>query len=155
MRYAGIAFMAHLIIFFPIFTIQFRPKLLLRVECILIFICSALRGHRLGHRSGQLVGLINGKGTRVPQRACLGQLPLIVLTFPRSIFFTTPLLLFLYLLLCFFLLLHSCCFHARGVLCEIKNSCIGSRPLQAMPNGLFYSCLCVLPTTALSSVYRK
>ena len=27
---------------------------------------------------------------------------------------------------CFFLLFHSCCSHARGILCEIHNSCMGS-----------------------------
>ena len=45
-----------------------------------------------------------------------------------------------YSCVCFFLLLHPCCFHARGILREIHTSCMGSPfPVHAEWSLVFWS----------------
>ena len=93
----------------------------------------ALWGHRLVYRLGQFVSLIYGRETRVPQGApqvdLQRQIGLVWDFLPSCPLSFLPYFILLfnyYSCVCFFLLFHPCCSHARGILCGIHTSCMGS-----------------------------
>ena len=93
------------------------------------FYIGALRSHRLGHR---LVSLIYCRETRVPRGALQvdpqrqsGLVWDFSFSYPRS-FLPYFMQLSYYSGVYFFFLFHTCCSHARGILCGIHTSFMGS-----------------------------
>ena len=92
-----------------------------------------LRGHRLGYGLGQFVKSMVGGLVSLDElyiQALIASLALFgtfpPLQCPRSFLPYFILLFNYYSCVCSYLLLHPCCFHARGILCGIQTSCMRS-----------------------------